>query len=293
MVRQFLTVIIFFSIFSAKSAADVAVPLEIDRVNEQLEPKTLSDSLIANAIYLKSLAAQKLTNHSKNVFSLSDVHVAGVEQLSRDEIVNFLELNNEKISFFSWFFPLENLVHKLEEQAWIKSAHIRWFIFPLRLTISIQEEQPWMIARYKGGSWLISNEGVLLESLSQVEDAQKVLEMSSLPRIEGLSFSEDEALRFFSSERERFNYAVKKIKQINKALNKRFEIAVYELLDDGSMKLEPVDFSSYPRLFIRFKKVAQLSDLLDRYFATIDDLRSRNEKVKEIDLRFSQQVIVR
>lgn len=292
----FLILIVMPSVALAQSNAELAVPLDVRAALEKSE-KTGNSPLDRVAIYafkLKNILLGFWASHSNNVFSLSEIQVVGNNRLQKDEILNHLKLSSKHQNAWQlWLVPLENFADKLKEQPWIKSADISWFIFPLRMFISIQEEEPWIIASYQGESWLVSKEGNLLQPLERLASPDQVLEMSSLPRLEGLAFSEDEALRYFSSESERLNFAIKLVQLLDAKWHTKLPIAVFTLLDDGSMILEPQDASSYPNVFLRFKTKHELEELIDRYFATIEDLKSRNEKASEIDLRFAQQVIVR
>lgn len=294
-------IFLFFTLFPntlfAQMNSDLAVSLDVKAAVQKTETteNSPSDQAIFYAYKLKNLLLNFWESHSKNVFSFNEIQVIGSNRVSRKDILNCLKLSDagQKSSRLVWLMPLENFAEKLEEQPWIKSAELRWSIFPLRLFISLQEEEPWVIARYQGQSWLVSKDGDLLQSLEQLDDPNQVLEMSSLPRLEGLAFAEDEALRFFSSERERLNFAIKLVKLLDTKLRTKLPISVFTLLDDGSMILEPQDANRYPDMFLRFKTKKDLDELLARYFATLDDLDSRNEKASEIDLRFAQQVIVR
>lgn len=297
MLRLVFIIFIFSPCFAtAQTSADLAVPLDLHAALEKTSKteNSLADQLVTYSFKLKNMLLGFWASHSNNVFSLSEIEVVGNNRLEKKDILELLKLSGKHSNSRQiWLAPLENLADRLKQQPWIRSVEISWSIFPLRMFISLQEEEPWIIARYQGESWLVSKEGNLLQSLEQLASPDQVLEMSSLPRLEGLGFSEDEALRYFSSESERLNFAIKLVQLLDSKLQTKLPIAVFTLLDDGSMILEPQDASRYPNLFLRFKTKKELEELMERYFATIEDLKSRNEKASEIDLRFAQQVIVR
>lgn len=180
----------------------------------------------------------------------------------------------------------------VETLPWIERAAVDWALFPLRLQLSVDEAEPWLVAEFGGHSWLISRKFALIVPLHELRDSELVLEASRLPRLAGLE-SEQGFSSYLSSENARLLYAAKMIAFLEMGESLPFEAARYELQTDGSLLVSPADIPRLPLVRLTAHSYEDAAQAGKRLRNVLADLSSRGELVQEIDLRFADQAVVR
>jgi len=225
----------------------------------------------------------------EQAFSITVTEVSGTYRVSKESILAAADLEQTTSSIGTSVAALEDAIEQLP---WIAKANISTQISPARIQIAVTEEEPWLVAEYQGHSWLVSQNGVLLQTLSSIQNSSLVIEASELPRFTGLSATES-AESYLRSSNARFEYGLKLLEFVDLAGGVPFEIEHYELLGDGSLRISAKDFGSAPEVFLKLSSLEEAKIALDRLSAVLKDLESKQERASSIDLRFKNQAVVR
>ena len=194
----------------------------------------------------------------------------------------------------SWIWDLSpgEIQNRIEQLPWIEQAQLNVGILPSSVTISVKEAEPWLVAEYEGSSWLVSSSGKLLQTLSSIKNPDLVVEVGELPRLDGLE-AEPGVESYLASANARFVYAAKLVKFIEMGGDVPFPFDRITLLRTGGLRVTPVDKEKYPEVLLTASSLEETSDALQRLTLVLGDLEKRNERAKQIDLRFNNQAILR
>ncbi len=187
---------------------------------------------------------------------------------------------------------LQRLKKHLESLPWIEHFSVTSTLFPHTTLIQVREARPWLVVDMESEQWLVSTKGVLLDPLTSIKTPQLILESGQLPRLY-LSNPSQRSTSQLSSINERLRYALKSLEYIDLAGGFPFTYETIHLLPMGALLVEPVEDLMGSKVFFKVTSLEEAKDAIERYTKVIYDIRGRDEKVKEIDLRFSQQVVVR
>ena len=228
----------------------------------------------------------------QNLVSYRGIQFDGTERYSEPDLKRLIEFH-EGVSFFQT--PPGQVQERLRKLAWIERAEVKTKFFPLRLSVGLQEAEPWLVAEFKDESWLLSREGKLLQSLKALASPSVVMETMNLPRLEG------------AGDSLRLKAAVQQIKILEGAGGPPWSVERYTLLDHGELQLTFSDMSLQAELersgegapkttvqkaVFRVEDVASARESLNRLSKVAEDLRKRGEVAEIVDLRFRQQAIV-
>ncbi len=248
-----------------------------------------TDSAIRSFHSLTARYLNGLEQIEKNAFSIDVVEVNGTYRVSKERVLEAADLIHPVPIQDA---ELERRRLAMEQLPWISQANLSLRLSPARLVITVKEEEPWVVAEYKGHSWLISQKGVLLQTLDSISDSDLVLEASELPRITGLDATEN-GRSFLRSSNARFEYGLQLIEFLDLAGGIPFEVEEYSLLLDGALRVSAKDFNSTPTVLFQFATLDDAKDSISKLNAVLQDLKEREEKARSIDLRFRNQAIVR
>ena len=194
-------------------------------------------------------------------------------------------------------FSPELIKQGVEGLAWVDEARVSLGLFPTRVHVALQESVPWLVAELESGSWLVSSARNLIEPLAEIRDPQLIFEVSSLPRIEGLSVIGDGEIEsgepdtFLTSTNSRLEYVLDSVYLLEMAEALPFPIELYKLLSDGSLRLRP--HGAEADLLLKINSLKDATRVKKRLKLVLKDLEVRDEKPRELDLRFENQVIIR
>jgi len=225
----------------------------------------------------------------RNIFGLSAILIDGDYQISEAEIRDSVKgvVNSTVFSLTP-----ELVKQRVEQLAWVDRAEVQLAVYPTRLRVEVVESTPWLVAELDSESWLVSSSRKLIEPIGELRDPDLVVELSKLPRIEGLSTIKGlEPDTFLTSSNARFDYVLDGIYLLEMAETLPFSVELYSVLSDGSLRLRPK--GEYPDLLMKIASLEDAEQLGNRLNEVLADLAKRGEEANEIDLRFSNQVIVR
>lgn len=188
---------------------------------------------------------------------------------------------------------LEVLKSKFSSYPWIKSFRIERNFYPERISITVEEAEPSFIADYLGASWIVSDEGVLLEPSSEIKEPKLSVELMNLPRILNLEPSGSDQDTYLSSFNERLIYVIRSYENIDLAGGFSFKISSLSLIEGGGIKVEPFDTSAVKSILVEIRSLEDARTMLTRLRAVMEDLKARGESFSELDFRFRDQVIKR
>ena len=240
--------------------------------------------------YTEVSAESSLISHDviKNLFRVQVSEISGIQRLNQDRILTTLD--EEQLHWF-WYYAFNGINARLKKDPWIKEALVKWKIYPLRLTLDIEEQQPWIVAELNNESWLISEDGSVIESLKSLERNNIIVESSELPRLDGLE-EKDNGNTSLAGRNVRLHHAVSLLLMIKRAGGIPFGVDRYSMLDEGGFRISPKDPDKYPELLIAPTDQGELNGALKRLQIVLSDLELRGEAAKQIDLRFSNRSVV-
>ncbi len=208
---------------------------------------------------------------------------------SNEEIKSLLKVSKNNLPLVWELNPLDSL----KKHPWIKNVEISWKIFPLRIELKIKEFKPWVLAEFSNNiTWLVSDEGTLIIPLTSIEDKELIMQVANLPTLRGLEVKKD-SLTSLKSESARLNYAIRTLKLLKKAGGIPFKIDRFTLLPQGALVIEPLDLLNKPRILVSFNSPKEAALCVKKLNVVLKDIKNRGEKLKEIDLRFKSQAIVK
>ncbi len=194
-------------------------------------------------------------------FALQEIQIEGLERLSRDEVIQWINLPAH-ISIFT--LNLKKVAKRIESNPPVKKVSVHR-ILPSTIRILVKERTPYAYLLKQGDIWEVDEEGVTLN---------KVKEKKNLPLIEEPVYLNEGNLK-------KALKAVKLAKSVGlhpikvRVENER-EGVVIHLKEKIEICLGEGDYLEYlyyvPYLLL--------------------DAQKRKEKIKKIDLRFKDQLVV-
>jgi len=101
----------------------------------------------------------------RGVFKIRDIYIYGNQQLRVDDIRSLIKIKRGDRLFDA---PLSELYKRLKSNPWIKEARVRRELTGL-VHISIKEASPAALLQYRGRTYLIDTDGVLLEDIGETK----------------------------------------------------------------------------------------------------------------------------
>ncbi len=101
----------------------------------------------------------------RGVFKIRDIYIYGNQQLRVDEIRSLIKIKRGDRLFDT---PLSELYERLRSNPWIKEARVRRELTGL-VHISIKEASPAALLQFRGRTYLIDTDGVLLEDIGETK----------------------------------------------------------------------------------------------------------------------------
>lgn len=208
---------------------------------------------------------------------VNEVEVSGNYYTPRKQLMADAEL--EERPWF-WQTSAAKIRARLERNPWVERAEVdRSVLTPDRLKVKVEEARPWLVGRYQGQSWLISRSGRLLLDLSAITQPELVVEASELPRLEVVN--------------EQLQVAIKSVVDLDGVGGVPFDVASYEAPGLGILVAYPVEVARHPVVRFQIASKDDARDQLARLRQTLSDLRQRDSRALEIDLRFAGQAVVK
>ncbi len=224
----------------------------------------------------------------KNLLSYHLISLSGQYHVTQDELNKILERQGKWI----WQQPPPALLRRIEDLPWVEKAKMSILLYPLRIAVTLQEADPWLVAEYQGSSWLVSVSGKLIQPLQTIKDPSLIIDTSEFARIDGLR-PEEGADSLLRSENARFVYAVKMLKFFEMAGGFPFKVERYTLLPDGSLLVLPANPDEQPQLVLSASTLTDAERELRKLKLVLADLKRRGERAQKIDLRFENQAVVK
>ena len=194
-------------------------------------------------------------------FTLQEIQIEGLERLSRDEVLKWINLPTH-ISIFK--LNLKEIAKRIESKSSVKKVSIRR-ILPSTIYILVKERTPYAYLLKQGGIWEVDEEGVILN---------KVKERGNLPLIKGP----------LCLDKSKLGKALKAIKLTKRVGLNPIEVGI-EKGEEGIV------------IYLKEKVKIYLgrADHLEYLYYVPDvllDAQKRKEKIEKIDLRFKGQLVV-
>lgn len=227
----------------------------------------------------------------KNLLTYRTISFDGAERYSEDDL---RRLSGLEASLSVLDRTPSTVAEQLKKIAWVEKADVKTKFFPLRLEVSVLEADPWLVAEFRGETWLVSREGHLLQSLRALSGANVIVETMSLPRLAGVE------------DADRLREALRQIKLFETAGGFRFQIERYHLLEHGELETTFLEAPTSPEVeahtasqrmplkkaVFRIGDQASANDGVSALEAVASDLRRRGEVVEILDLRFKNQAVL-
>lgn len=206
------------------------------------------------------------------LMKVNRIEVSDTFYVNKDELVTMLKDIKGK-SIFQ--ISLAEVTEKLKEHPWIKDVSIRREL-PSTLIINLVERIPALSVHSNGKEYLVDEEGFIL-GLNQGD-------VPDLPVVYGLDIKELNTGERIEDQGFHASLAIKK------------ELSYTPWIDSTSFWIE-VENKKDIILHLKGFRIklgnGDYREKLYRFHAIIEDLKKRDVKYREIDLRFKDQVIVR
>lgn len=227
----------------------------------------------------------------ENLFVIQHLRLSGLDRLSEANLLRSVDLEYPPKKAV-WEVDWSGLSERIKSQPWVEGADFRLSVMPLVLDIEVKEAKPWLIAEYEHDSWLVSESGSLVQPLSALKNGSLILETADLARLDGLEAKENVS-SMLNSANARFKFAIRQLKILREAGEFPFVIDRYSLLPDGALELNPGPASPLPKVIISISSANDATDKLERLRLVLSDSSKRLENLRNVDLRFLNQAIVK
>ena len=195
-------------------------------------------------------------------FYITKVEVKGEERLSKDLILKWAAIPRQSSIFR---VNLKDVSERMTLASKIKKAEVRR-VFPSTLLILIQERSPFAYLKKESRVFEIDEEGVVIG---------EAVEKENLPLITGAGVSPDEA--------QRIEMGVKILASFQKS---GLSLSRIDIINENSL----VGYlEKGPRVYLGED---HLLDYLSYLSLILQDANKVDRRVKYLDLRFNQQVVV-
>ncbi|MBI5055976.1 MAG: FtsQ-type POTRA domain-containing protein [Nitrospirae bacterium] len=197
-------------------------------------------------------------------FYVREIEVSGNEHLDKRDIENILNIRRESLLDLH----LKDIDERLRKNAWIKKTTLRWQL-PGTLVIDIEEARPKALLNFEGETFLVNEEGNVMERL---QDAGTPF----LPEIKGID--------------PRYKKEMSEALKLVEALSSRKILADKQLVEIG---LEPYGLNL--NIDGEFIKVGygQYAEKFDKWVELEPELKKMGVPIQYVDLRFKDSVIVK
>ena len=264
---------------AATSASAAPRDNSIDRAGSENSPN--EDASIVS--YLKHSVSELL----KSTFEVRQISLRGNQRVANAEVDKLLDLDQPR---WVWDVIFEDLPAKLRRNPWIENAQVSWKYFPFVVDVSVQEAEPWLVAEYRGESWLVSRSGKLLQASKTLRTPDAIMETASLPRLDGVELSSAGELDAAAVSR-RLEYALRVLRLVDIGGGVPFGVEKYSILPNGGVVISPSEVS-IPKVLLAPETFDDARIQLRRLGAVLADLRNRNESAQTVDLRFTDRAFV-
>jgi hypothetical protein len=227
-------------------------------------------SLLACFIVLVMIGGRSAVRTVNAWTNIQQVTIVGLDRLSREEITAQLHLSPDSSL---WSIDTDELSEQLEAHPWIRAVTFDR-VLPHSLIVQVEERQPAAVLQASKKSYFLDAEGYLLPG-ETTNVSQK------LPVLEGLTS------KFFSQQQDESHRRAKQGIHLAELLSERF--SGRPKVNVAHAHTTVVDF---PRIRVRFGQEADQQ--WERFLVLYPTIKETLERQsKEVDLRFSQKVILR
>lgn len=186
------------------------------------------------------------------------------------------------------------LFQHLQSFPWIEEYSVESSIFPKRIQITVKEAKPKFVIEYEGQSWLMSEKGVLLESLKTITNPELIMLSSSLPRLyddDPHQLGQDQTT--LKSTTQRIKTALTMLEYLELVGGLPFTYSAISIMSFGELAFEVSGDYPAKRVYLLARDIGEARSKKGQLEAMISDLQKRSETSEVIDLRFEGQAIVR
>lgn len=283
---------------ATEEGAVEAVPISFHRV-ERTENLQHAQSNSSSSWAISGIADKVSATLRKSV-AIGDVEIVGNYRLSNKRVFDLIgnaipkdlfKVSPGDLALLPGSEADGPITKALKQSPWCESSKISLSLFPHKLTITIREAEPWLVAELRGASWLVSRTGNLLEPLSALSDPELVLEASQLPRLSGLSSGSSHS--GWTEEADNFSRAAHLVSLIELGGGAPFNVESFVYHSDGALELQADVGSGLPRVLFEAVSLEESEEKLRGLRAVLNDTKRRGELPSELDLRFSKRIISR
>lgn len=224
----------------------------------------------------------------RKYFSIAGVRVSGNSVIERQELLDALA---DVPGVWLWDLKTEEVEHRVAGNPWVEGITIERSGVPVWLEVSVREKKPRAVVELSESSWIVSDNGELIQELNNLRNVDFIEETMELPRLSGFDELKSDGNFSFAAS---FRYTVDFLNRIEQAGGLPFAVERFELRDSGTIVAVPEAGKELPKVFFAMVDTQDsLSELLTRLRLVLDDLKSRGETAQELDMRFKNQAIVR
>ncbi len=227
-------------------------------------------SLLAGLIVVVMIGGRTAIRSVNEWTKIQQITIVGLERLSREEITEKLNLPSDSSL---WSIDMDHLKGQLETHPWIRAVTFDR-VLPHSLIVQVEERQPAALLRASKTTYFLDEEGHLLPG-----ETTKAGE--ALPVLEGMTS------KFFSQHKDESHRRAKQGIHLAELLSERFPGR--PTVNVAHAHTTIVDLPSF-----RFQFGQEADRQWERFlvlYPTVKDTIER--KSQEVDLRFSQKVILR
>ncbi len=226
--------------------------------------------LLACVLVLMLVGGRAVITSVNDWTKIQQTTIVGFEHLSRNEVFGLLNLEPDSSL---WSIDTDQLTAQLEAHPWIRSVTFDR-VFPHTLVVHIEERKPVAVLQSSKKGHFLDVEGYLLPG-------EQARSSKQLPVLEGLT------LKAFTQHEDESHQRAKEGIRLAAMLSERF--AGRPRVNVAHRRTTVVDF---PRL--RFQFGADAEQQWGRFLVLYPTLKSGiGRYTQEVDLRFSQKVILR
>ena len=232
--------------------------------------RVVMGSLFACLIVIIMIGGRTAIQSVNEWTKIQQLTILGLHRLSREEITAKLNLSSNSSL---WSIDTDRLSGVLEAHPWIRTVTFDR-VFPHSLIVQVEERQPAAVLRASKQSYYIDSEGFLLPG--KITKAGQ-----TLPVLKGMDS------KFFSEQKDESHRRAKQAIHLAALLSERFSGR-----PNVNVAHEHTTIVDLPRLRVRFGQQADRQ--WERFLVLYPSIRERIERQsQEVDLRFSQKVILR
>lgn len=227
-------------------------------------------SLLACLIVIIMIGGRTAIRWVNEWTNIQQVTIVGLDHLSREEIIATLDLSPDSSL---WSIDTDHLSDQLVVHPWIRSVTFDR-VLPHALIVQVEERQPAAVLRASKESFFLDTEGFLLPG--KITKTVQVL-----PVLEGMTS------KSFSQHKDESHRRAKQGIHLAELLSERF--SGRPIVNVAYAHTTIVDL---PRIRVQFGKEADRQ--WERFLVLYPTIKETIERQsQEVDLRFSQKVILR